>query len=215
MKTTKISGTKEWAVKNVNVAVGCSHGCRYCFARRNALRFKKIHNVHEWANPKINNKAVEKEYGKIDGQIMFPSSHDITPKILEPCMIVLGKLLSAGNQVLVVSKPHIECIEEITNRFIDFKNQMLDSSNVIKMFYFLKNSVTHSIWIGKMNQIRNRVEILTEEDEIRVKEIENGQTDERIREIYDALKDEPLIRWKESFKEVLGLKLPTESGLDL
>lgn len=37
--------------------------------------------------------------------------------------------------------------------------------------------------------------------------IEAGQTDERLRAIYATLKDELQVRWKESFKQVLGLPL--------
>ena len=42
--------------------------------------------------------------------------------------------------------------------------------------------------------------------------LEAGQTDACIREVYSALKDEPKIRWKESYKSILGLKLQTEAG---
>ena len=38
---------------------------------------------------------------------MFPSSHDITDGNWSACQIVLNNLLRAGNEVLVVSKPHL------------------------------------------------------------------------------------------------------------
>jgi len=47
-----------------------------------------------------------------------------------------------------------------------------------------------------------------------IKKIEAGQTNDRILEIYDILKDDPKVRWKESFKSVLGLELAEEAGLD-
>jgi DNA repair photolyase len=56
---------------------------------------------------------------------MFPSSHDITPGNLGPCMTVLAKLLAAGNQVLVVSKPRLECIKTICQAFQDARDQIL------------------------------------------------------------------------------------------
>jgi len=90
---------------------------------------------------------------------------------------------------------------------------MLDSDNVAALFYRLEPIVTDSIWIGKMNDVRNRVQPDTSEEAIA--RIEVGQTDERIKEIYEQLKNEPKVRWKESFKEVLGLELPQEPGLDI
>jgi hypothetical protein len=41
------------------------------------------------------------------------------------------------------------------------------------------------------------------------------QTDDRIRELYAKLKDDPKIKWKESIKKVVGIDIPTESGLDI
>jgi len=259
----KISGTKEWAVKNINCARGCEHNCRYCYARFNALRFELIDDPEKWETPVINEKAVNKGYRKAKGRIMFPTTHDITPLTLEPSVTVLGKLLKSGNEVLVVSKPHYECITRLLAEFLEYKDQlifrftigamdddvlgywepgapkfserakclmrayeygfktsvsaepMMDSENIGKLFYALKPFITDSLWIGKMNRIRQRVKVETDEDKARVATIEAGQTDERIRVIYKELKDEPLVRWKESFKEVLGLELPTEAGLDV
>jgi DNA repair photolyase len=56
---------------------------------------------------------------------MFPSSHDITPTNLGACMTVMKNLLDVGNRVLVVSKPHLECIKAICEMFEPFKNQIL------------------------------------------------------------------------------------------
>lgn len=258
----RISGTREWAVKNVNCVNGCEHNCRYCYARWNAVeRFHRIEEG-EWETPHVRQKDVRKQYGKIDGQIMFPTTHDITPAVLEPCMVVLENLLRPGNQVLVVSKPHLDCIQAICDKFDKYKDQilfrftigamndailrywepgapcfaervsalvyawkhgfdtsvsvepMLDSENVVTMFHALKPVVTHSIWIGRMNKIASRVKIETNEDKAFVTSIEWGQREQRVVEIYHQLKNEPLVRWKESFKEVLGLELATEAGLD-
>jgi hypothetical protein len=68
-----------------------------------------------------NFKAINKGYRKIKNDdpnlydYMFPSSHDILPEILDNYLIVLKKLLKAGNSVLIVSKPWPFCIEKITN----------------------------------------------------------------------------------------------------
>ena len=65
-----------------------------------------------------------------------------------------------------------------------------------------------------MNKIRDRVPCETDEDKTQIAAVEAGQTDEAIITIYAALKDQPKIRWKESYKEVLGLELADVPGLD-
>ena len=262
--TKRISGTKEWADQNFNCLEGCEHNCRYCYARAMAMRFRRVKSESQWARPRIKHDKVERRMGKIAKKaVMFPTTHDITPGTLETCLTVLEHLLLGGNHVLVVSKPHRDCIETICNRFGDYKDRilfrftigafdndvlrywdrdaplfeerfaslkhaihagygtsvsiepMLDAKNVVKLFRKLKPYVTDAIWIGKMNRIRNCMTIRTKEDARRVAEIEAGQTDEKIRAIYAALKKEPKVKWKESIKAVVGLRLAAKPGLDV
>ena len=259
----RISGTKEWAVANVNCVTGCEHNCRYCYARFQAVeRFHRVASKEEWAEPQVRAHDVKKRRHRVDGTVMFPTTHDITPSILEPCVEVLTNLLEAENDVLVVSKPHLECIERICQDFVLYKAQilfrftigafddsilgywepgaphfmerfaclkhafnkgyltsvsvepMLDSENMVTLFEMLEPFVTDSIWIGKMNKLRQRVEITTDEDERHAVRIEAGQTDDKIWKIYRALKEEPKVKWKESVKEIVGLPLATEAGTD-
>jgi hypothetical protein len=44
---------------------------------------------------------------------MFPSSHDIRPSNFDACSKVIRSLLEAGNDLLIVSKPSLECIERL------------------------------------------------------------------------------------------------------
>ena len=117
-------GTQEWAVKTVNCCTGCSHDCRYCYAKGMAIRFKQV-TEDQWQLEQIRPKDVSKRHKKYDGQVMFPSSHDITPGNINACLDVLKNLLDVGNQVLVVSKPHLECIKKICDKFEKFKDQIL------------------------------------------------------------------------------------------
>jgi hypothetical protein len=48
----------------------------------------------------------------------------------------------------------------------------------------------------------------------RLDDIERAQADGEIGLLYKALKDHPLIRWKESVKKVVGLELAERAGLD-
>lgn len=120
----KSSGTREWAVRSVNCCSGCSHDCRYCYARDMAVRYRQL-KPEQWKEERIRWKDVRKRHGYIEGQLMFPSSHDITPHNLLACLIVLRKLLEAGNRVLIVSKPHLECIKAICRAFEEYKEQIL------------------------------------------------------------------------------------------
>lgn len=125
------TGTKEWAEKTVNIQRGCEHNCRYCYARYMAVtRFGRC-TAEEWAEPVINYSAAAKKYRTTkDGSYvptrhMFPSSHDITPRNLYQCIEVIGNLLEAGNDVLIVSKPHWSCITEICDTFRASKSRIM------------------------------------------------------------------------------------------
>jgi DNA repair photolyase len=255
-------GTKEWSVASVNCITGCSHNCRYCYARYNATaRFRRM-PADQWPIMRVRPDDVQKKRKRYPGTVMFPTTHDITPEILEPCLTVLTNLLSVGNSVLVVSKPHSECVaaiceecavhkEHILFRFTigadddrllsysepgapnyqerlsslrlayrkGFRTSvsiepMLDSPNIFRHVTNLSPYVTDSIWIGKLNNIRSRVRAVTDEDRAAIKRIEDGQTDDRIFEIYNSLKNFPLMRWKDSVKKIVGIETLSEPGRD-
>lgn len=117
------TGVFEWAARGVNIASGCEHNCRYCYARAQAVRFKR-ETAESWPQMTINAKEVLKGRRKLDGATMFPTTHDITPSILNQCIEVLRKLLEAGNQVLIVTKPHRECILGIHEALERYQVQM-------------------------------------------------------------------------------------------
>jgi DNA repair photolyase len=120
----KNSGTREWATKAVNCCTGCFHDCRYCYAKSMAIRFKQV-AAAQWPYERIREKDVFKIHKKYSGQVMFPSSHDITPTNLESCLTVLTNLLDAGNRILVVSKPHLECVKAVCENFKKHRNEIL------------------------------------------------------------------------------------------
>ena len=120
----KVSGTKEWAAKNINIVSGCSNNCKYCYAREMAIRFKRK-TSDSWKNEE-NLKSVDgMRIGHVDGKIMFPSSHDITPSNIDLSIATIRMALDKNNSLLIVSKPHIDCIKRICNEFHDFKKQIL------------------------------------------------------------------------------------------
>ncbi len=120
------SGTKEWAEVNINIQTGCEHDCRYCYARADAVtRFKRCTRA-AWSMPVINAAKVDRQYPKFDKQpVMLPSTHDITPANINECLVVLRKLLEAGNEVLIVSKPTLVCVKLMAEVLRPWRSQIL------------------------------------------------------------------------------------------
>ena len=133
-------GTREWSVKTVNCCDGCSHDCRYCYARAMAVRFKR-RTVEDWHQERIRTHDLAKLHKNYGGTVMFPSSHDITPNNLDACLQVVERLLLAGNHVLIVSKPHLDCVKAICGRFAGHRDNILfrftigaDSDEVLRFW---------------------------------------------------------------------------------
>lgn len=124
MNNKTIFGTYEWAVKNANYINGCSHNCLYCYSKEMAIRYKRK-TPDNWEKEEINNAQFNKSFKKIDGTIMFPSSHDITPQNLEKSIEFLNKLLIPGNKVLIVSKPHLNVIKKLCKDLVNYREDIL------------------------------------------------------------------------------------------
>lgn len=116
MTKKKKTGTREWAEHNINIATGCEHGCHYCYAAQMARRFKRVLTPKRWMKMEADPERWAKKYTKKEGVYMFPTAHDITPTILREALYTLKTLLSVGNKVLLVSKPHFECVQEICSK---------------------------------------------------------------------------------------------------
>lgn len=121
---TTVFGTKEWASSNVNIQSGCPNDCKYCYAKAMGIRHKRK-TRENWKEPEIRLHDVNKGFSKRNGTIMFPTSHDITKDNLRECVTVLKKMLGAGNQVLIVSKPDPDCILELCCELEEFQEQIL------------------------------------------------------------------------------------------
>ncbi len=262
-KEKPIQGTREWAVASIDCCLGCPNGCKYCYGRFDQVVRKKIVSADTWSKTKTLEDELTKKHPQYSGQVMFPTNHDIVPENLDSCLLVLKNLLAANNQVLVVTKPRLSCIETLCQELSSNKDNilfrftitarnseilsvwepsastyqerlasiayafnegfqtsvsiepMLDSSDVVGMVRELLPFISHSVWIGKMNKIDERVENSSTQMNDAIVKIKKGQTDEEIFKIYHQLKDEPLVRWKESIKDIVGLKRATISGQDI
>jgi DNA repair photolyase len=263
-KSRAVFGTQEWASHNENCLLGCSHDCKYCYAKSIAIRHKRKTPV-SWKNELIRAQQLTRIFHKMSGRIMFPSTHDIIPAHLNECLLFLEHMLIPGNEVLIVSKPHLECIKAICKDLAKFKENILfrftigsKYSSILKFwepnapefserlssleFAFkegfqtsiscepmlddnageliqsLSPFVTDSIWLGKVNLLEARLKRNGETDPetlARAQILEKMQEDINIWRLYFQYKDNPLIKWKGSIKKVVGIEIPSESGLDI
>jgi len=123
-KQKRVFGTKEWAEVNYNFINGCIHDCKYCYSKEMAIRFDRK-SASTWKNEELRIKDLTKTISIKDKLVMFPSSHDITPKYLMESISIIEKLLASGNRVLIVTKPHLKCVTKICESFENEKNNIL------------------------------------------------------------------------------------------
>lgn len=76
--------------------------------------------------------------------------------------------------------------------------------NAIDVVRVTRPCVTDTIWIGKMNKVRTRV---SAEHAAAVANIEFLQRDEMILKLYHHFEHDPIMRWKDSIKEVVARAL--------
>jgi len=119
-----VFGTYEWAVKNINIVSGCSHNCKYCYSKEMAIRFKRK-TPESWKIEEELKTDRKLKIGKVSGRVMFPSSHDITPQNLILSLKTIKKILEHDNDILIVSKPHLDCISRLCNEFQEYKKNIL------------------------------------------------------------------------------------------
>jgi len=119
-------GTKEWATKTLNLYHGCRNNCLYCYSRYNwCVRYKRM-KVEKWGEMKFNKKAFDRKPYKLkEGRIMFPSQHDIFPETVDKTIEYLRGWLEVGNEILITTKPRLECVGKIMDAFEDFKDQIV------------------------------------------------------------------------------------------
>lgn len=123
-----IAGTNEWAVRTVNCVNGCPHTCRYCYAADIAVRRFHRSTCDEWGTTyyHVRWRDVKKPAKPLDGgTVMFPSTHDILPSVLDACLELICRQLAVGNRLLIVSKPHLECIQRICDECVDYRDMVL------------------------------------------------------------------------------------------
>ena len=87
-----------------------------------------------------------------------------------------------------------------------------------KLVLDLQDYVTDSIWIGKANMLKSRLKMNGHTSNIvaqKADELIEIQSDENVRLLYDKLRGNSKVKWKESIKKVVDIARPTERGLDI
>jgi DNA repair photolyase len=262
-ETRPPTGTQEWAASNVNIQDGCEHDCRYCYAKTMAIRFKRA-TASTWGRPSFRQHDLDRGFNRRSGRIMFPTAHDITPRNIDQCLIVLHRMLAAGNDLLIVSKPWRACVSRLCDELASYRSQIVfrfsigSAENGVLSYWepcapsfkerlaclrdtylqgfqtsvsgepildgnpdaliaAVRPFVTDSIWLGKINRLRN---ILPRNCPRDTKAVHRGealmalQSDAAIRALYARYHLDPLIKWKDSIKAVIGIARPTAAGLD-
>ena len=119
-----VTGTMEWAPINFNFINGCSHDCKYCYAKANAVRFKRK-TRDTWKQEEVRFDKLIPTVKPKDGYTMFPSSHDISLENHKHALTVLDVLLNKGHRVMIVTKPNLKVVKAICKQFGDYKDRIL------------------------------------------------------------------------------------------
>ena len=257
-------GFRDWTEpeNNINFCTGCENNCVYCFAKFMAYHRRQVKEGH-WHEMIIRGKDVDKKRKLHKGIVGFPSTHDILPINIEAYLIVLGKLLRSGNEVLVVSKPRFDCIKCICEAAQFFRDKilfrftigamndgilsfwepnapsyderkkclkyafnmgfrtsvsmepMLDSRNIEALIEDLLQFVSEDIWLGTMNHISRIKKGADERLLPELKNIEHGQTTEKLLAIDKIYENNPKIKWKsEALKIIEAAKESQKNSLE-
>jgi len=78
--------------------------------------------------------------------------------------------------------------------------------------------VTDSIWLGKANRLRQIIPFNCPGDAAalrRAEELMALQSEDNIRALYARYQQDPLIKWKDSIKSIVGIERPGKAGLDV
>jgi DNA repair photolyase len=90
-----------------------------------------------------------------------------------------------------------------------------DEDRVVELVELLADAGAEEVWIGKLNRARINMGqngTWNERSAAAVKVIHESQTDARILSLGRRLDSNTAVRWKESFKAVLGVELKTDAS---
>jgi DNA repair photolyase len=229
---------------DVSCMIGCKYDCKYCHAKEDAIR-RRRKTAENWSREELNQAMLYQKYNKVPGTFVFPAGHDIHPENVNEVSIVLFQILSAGNKVVVTTKPNYESVQKICSQFFKYKSQILFQFSIgsvnsetlefwepgapdfnerlksLKIAFYqgfntsvvcepvldtgveelieaVSPYVTEHIMIGDIRPLLStlkRSKFFNEELIIRVQQLLNWNTNERLLDLHNRFKDNDLIRW--------------------
>lgn len=141
---------KQWSehIHNIlSVKSNCKNDCKYCYMKGLKNRFFKI-DIENF-DIIIDDKKVKKSWKKSSNKmIMFPSSHDIFPEFIDKYIEVCKNILNAGNSIMIVTKPRLNCIDKLIEQLSNHKDKIIfmltiTSSDQNLLEYYEKNAPTY------------------------------------------------------------------------
>jgi len=118
-----IYGKNSWGGYICNFIKGCNHNCFYCFQKGHSVRVGKK-TRENWKNEVVNPDFINWDVKYYEDGFMFPQSHDITPQHLDENIIMIRKILTPGNKIFLVTKPHLECVKRICSEFYNYRDTL-------------------------------------------------------------------------------------------
>ena len=87
-------GTREWADKNFNTHYACMHACWNCYAWNEAYQRQRQY-WKDWGVMMTKRSLWNKKWKKRENNywIMYPTTHDIIPKIMNECFQAIQHML--------------------------------------------------------------------------------------------------------------------------
>lgn len=125
----------------------CLNDCTYCYMKR--LKSKFFNVDIENLVMIVDQKKVKKLWkSKRQRYIMFPSSHDIFPDYVADYARACINILKNGHNLLIVTKPRIECVKFLVDHLDKYKNKIvfrftITSNNQNVLNYWEKNAPTY------------------------------------------------------------------------
>jgi hypothetical protein len=81
---------------------------------------------------------------------------------------------------------------------------MIDTvEKTVAMYQVLEPYITEDIWLGKMNNIKSRVDVSDRLARDAAATIYENQSNKNIHRLYELLKDEPKVEWKDSISNIV------------
>lgn len=116
------SGTREWAEETVNIQKGCVNDCKYCYSKAFYIE-KRIIEPREWKIPQTFPTKINK-FNSSHKIVMYPGSHDIQIFGMDSHISIIERILKKKNRLLLVSKPRMNAIEILCDKFDIYFDQI-------------------------------------------------------------------------------------------